>query len=72
MRIVVTVKTRARAEKIEKIDDGHYRLAVKAAPQAGQANEAVCKLVAKYLRVAPSRVHIKLGKTSKEKLLEII
>ena len=71
MKLTVIVKTRAKETKVEQIKDGVLRVAVKAVPHAGQANTEVVKAVAKYLGVAPARVRIRLGKTRKEKLLEV-
>lgn len=71
MNIIVTAKTRAKEPQVTKIDDGHYRVAVTAAPVAGQANAAIIKTLAEYFDIAPSRLTIKLGKTNKEKLVQI-
>jgi uncharacterized protein YggU (UPF0235/DUF167 family) len=40
-----------------------------ASPTDGQANDAVCLLVAKALKLAPSAVSIKRGHTSRDKTL---
>jgi len=42
-----------------------------AAPTDGQANAAVCNLIAKRLGVAPGRVQIIRGQTSRNKTLRI-
>ncbi len=72
MRIIVAVKTRAKEAKVVKIDDGHYRVWVTASPEKGKANVAMVKLLADYLGVASSNIRIVMGKTSKEKLVDII
>jgi len=71
MRIVVTVKTRAREAGLEKVDDGHYKARVVAAPEGGRANAAVIALLADYFSVPKSSVSIIMGKTHTEKLIEI-
>ncbi len=68
----------AREEKVEKIDppigeagEVHLQVSVKEPPIAGRANMAIIKAVAGHLGVAPSRVRIISGFTSKQKILEI-
>lgn len=46
-------------------------LRVTTAPDAGAANKAMCKLLAKELGVAKSCIAIKRGETSRHKLLEL-
>jgi uncharacterized protein YggU (UPF0235/DUF167 family) len=41
------------------------------APTDGQANEAVCRLVAKALNLPPSSVSVKRGQASRDKMLAI-
>ncbi|MCW1888194.1 MAG: DUF167 domain-containing protein [Candidatus Moranbacteria bacterium] len=72
MRIFVTAKTNAKLEKIECIDKTHYKVAVKASPVEGKANQALIKLLAKYFGVAKSLVVLKSGDSSKQKAFEII
>lgn len=71
MKIFVRVKTRARHEGIEKIDDNHFKIAVKEPPEDGRANEAVVSALADYFNRAKSDVILISGHTSKNKLLEI-
>lgn len=47
------------------------RLQVTAPPEDGKANEAVRRLLALALGVAPSRLELKRGATSREKLFVI-
>jgi uncharacterized protein len=42
-----------------------------APPVDGKANEALCRLVAKAAGVAPSKVTIVRGHTSRDKVLEV-
>jgi uncharacterized protein YggU (UPF0235/DUF167 family) len=46
-------------------------VAVKERPTGGQANRAIERAVAEYFHVAPSRVRIVAGHTSREKVVEI-
>ena len=63
---------------MEKIDpptgeagDVHFEVSVKEPPIAGRANMAIIKAVAGHFKVAPSRVRIISGFTSRQKILEI-
>ncbi len=71
MKIIVHVHPRARQEKIKKIDDGLYRAWVTAPPDKGKANDALITLLAREFKVAKSSVRIIIGKTAREKLVEI-
>ena len=72
MQIFVKVKTGAKQEKIEKLDDTHFIISVKDRPISGKANSAVIKALAKFLGVAQSRINIVRGLTSRNKVLEVI
>lgn len=68
MRLFVTVKTTAREEKVEEKDATHFAVSVKAQPIDGKANVAVAKALARHLGVAPSRLLLRSGATSKSKV----
>ncbi len=72
MRINVKAKPHSHEEKVEKIDEGHFLVAVKELPEDGKANAAIEKALAGYLGIAKSRVHIVSGHSSKQKIVEII
>jgi len=79
MKISVKAKPMAREEKVEKINppngeagENTFEVSVKEPPVAGRANMAIIKAVAGYFNVAPSRVRIISGYTSRQKILEII
>jgi len=71
MHIFVTVKTRKKENKVEKIDNTHYVIWTKEIPQKGKANIAVIKLLASKLHLPPSSILLKSGLTSKQKIFEI-
>lgn len=52
-------------------DGETYKAWVSAPPIDGAANEALIKLVAKHFGVAPSKVEIVRGHTSRDKVLEV-
>ncbi|MFA6218820.1 MAG: DUF167 domain-containing protein [Erythrobacter sp.] len=69
-RLAVRATPGARVEGVT-IEDGRVAVKVRAKPQDGAANEAVVRLVARALELAPSRVELLRGATSREKLLRI-
>lgn len=60
------VGVRATEEGLQEVS-----LRVSAPPDGGAANKAVCKLIAKELKIAKSSICIKRGETSRHKLLEL-
>lgn len=51
--------------------DGVLQVKVSAPPVDGKANRALCRLVAKQIGVAPSRVSVIRGEKSRQKVLLI-
>ncbi|MBI2037384.1 MAG: DUF167 domain-containing protein [Candidatus Magasanikbacteria bacterium] len=72
MKIFIKAKPSAYEEKVEKIDETHFVVAVKEPPQNGLANKGICRALAKYFGVSQSMVVVKKGFTSKNKVVEII
>lgn len=72
MRIIVQMHPRSTQQKVEKIDEGNYQVWVRAIPEQGKANAAMIELLADHFRVAKSAVRIVIGKTAREKLVEIL
>ena len=72
MKLFVTAKPMAREEKVEKIDATHFTVAVKEPPVEGRANRAVIKTLADFLGIAPSRLKIVSGYSSRSKILEVL
>lgn len=71
MRIFVKVRTNAKAEGVEEVDDTHFVVSVKEPPIEGKANEAIINLLGRYFRVPKTRIHILRGARSKNKVIEI-
>ena len=67
--IAVRVTPRAGREAIEPGDP--LRIRVTAPADEGRANEAVRQLLAKALGIAPSRLTLLRGQTSRDKLFQI-
>lgn len=51
--------------------DGVLQAKVTAPPVDGKANRALCKLIAKRVGVAPSRVSVVRGKKSRDKVVRV-
>jgi len=69
-RLAVRVTPGARSEGLD-IADGRLLARVRAVPEDGKANAAVIGLVAAALGIAPSRLALLRGATSREKLLRV-
>jgi hypothetical protein len=72
-KLVIDVRVRPRASRNEICGVQNGRLCVRttAAPTDGKANQSVIRLVARYLGVAPSRVALQRGATSRDKQLVV-
>ena len=72
MKISVHIKPNSRhREEVVKNDDDTLTVYIKAPAIEGRANVAAIKLLAKYFKVAPSKVKLVRGATSKYKIFEI-
>lgn len=71
MKLFITAKPQAKEERVEKIDENKFVVAVKEPPIQGRANAAIVKALAEYLGVAPARLKIISGYTSRQKIIEI-
>jgi uncharacterized protein (TIGR00251 family) len=69
--IRVRVRPGARREELVQTDDGSLVARVTAPAREGRANKALCRLVAKQLRLAPSKVAIVRGVHAREKLIRV-
>jgi uncharacterized protein len=70
-RIAVRVMPRARKDEIAGERDGALVVRVTAPPVEGKANDAVRRLLAKRLGIAPGRVSVVRGASGRDKLIEI-
>jgi hypothetical protein len=70
-RLRVRLTPRGGADRIEGAVDGVLRVRVAAAPVDGAANDALCRLLARELRVPPSAVEVVAGATARTKLVEV-
>jgi uncharacterized protein len=70
-RIAVRVQPRARRDELAGERNGAHVVRVTAPPVEGRANEAVRKLLAKRLGIAPGRVSVVRGESGRDKLVEV-
>jgi len=61
----------SRADAIAGLLGDRIKIRVAAPPEDGRANEAICRLVAARLGLAPRSVRVMLGVSSREKVLRI-
>jgi uncharacterized protein (TIGR00251 family) len=67
----VRAQPRARRDEIAGERDGAVLVRVTAPPVEGKANDAVRKLIAKRLGVAPTLVSVVRGGSSRDKVIEV-
>ncbi len=71
VRFAVRLTPRGGRDAIDGVgEDGVLRVRVAAAPVEGAANEALCRLLARALGVAPGEVRIVGGASGRRKLVE--
>jgi uncharacterized protein (TIGR00251 family) len=67
----VRVTPRANRNEIAGERDGVLLVRVTAPPEGGRANDAVCRVVARALRIAPTRVRLVRGASARQKVLRL-
>jgi len=72
MKITVKVKPNAKQEKVERIGENNFLVWVKERPVEGAANEALIRALAGYFDIPKSGVVLVKGKTSRQKIFEVI
>jgi uncharacterized protein (TIGR00251 family) len=70
-RFRVHVTPASRHEEIVGWHGGSLRVKVRARPEKGRANQAVLRLLARRLGVAPANLSIVHGAASRDKLVEV-
>lgn len=83
MKIIVRTKTKARENKVERVNQPTldleskkvelttYKVSVKEAPVAGKANQAIIRALADYFNTSISQITLISGQTSKQKIFRI-
>lgn len=70
-QIEVRLRPRGSKDELLGMRDGVLQARVTAPPVDGKANKALCKLIAKRVGVAPSRVSVVRGEKSREKVVRV-
>ncbi|MGV1048603.1 MAG: DUF167 domain-containing protein [Solirubrobacterales bacterium] len=70
-RLAVRLRPRGRGDALLGFVDGVLQARVSAPPVDGRANRALCKLIAKRVGVAGSRVSVVRGEKSRDKLVAV-
>jgi uncharacterized protein (TIGR00251 family) len=70
-KLAVRVQARARRNEIAGERAGSLLVRVTAPPVEGRANAAVCRLLAARLGLAPGRIAVVRGASSRDKLIDI-
>lgn len=70
-QIQVRLRPRGSRDELIGMRDGVLQARVTAPPLDGKANKALCKLIAKRLGVAPSKVSVVRGEKSRDKLVRV-
>jgi hypothetical protein len=71
MRIAVHVSPRSACDEITGWRGGELSVRVRAVPEEGRANSAVCAVIAKALGVPKSAVDVIVGGTGRHKQIEV-
>jgi uncharacterized protein len=71
MKITVKVKPNSKQQKIEETEQGNLIIFLKSPPIDGKTNKELIEIIAKKYRVPKTKVLIKSGLNSKNKILEI-
>lgn len=71
IKILVHVKPNSKQQEILPQEDGSFLVYLKSPPTEGKANQELIALLAKHFRLPKSQVVIKLGLSSRQKVVEI-
>ena len=62
----------SRNEIFEVLSDGTVKIRLTAAPVEGKANDLLVNFLAEVLEIAPSKIEVVAGLTSKDKLVTVL
>ena len=71
VRIWIKAVPGASRDEITGVIGDRLKVRISAPPEAGKANKAICKLIAKSLKVKANQVSIESGQTNPEKIVRI-
>lgn len=72
MKLFIHTKPNSKEERVTKIDENSFEVAVKEPPDKGKANRALVKALARFLKVPNSSIVIKAGHTARNKIVEVL
>lgn len=72
MKLYIKIKPGAKQNLVERVDDAHWRVIVKAPPTDGRANEALLEVLSEYFDRPKSRFRIVSGHQSRNKIVEVL
>ena len=70
-RIDVRLRPRGHRDQLMGVVDGTLQARVTAPPVDGRANKALCRMIAKRIGVAPSKVSVIRGEKSPNKVVSV-
>lgn len=70
-RLRIRVSPGARKTELVGRQGEAWKVRVAAAPERGRANDALLKLLAERLRVAPAALAVVAGRTARDKVVEL-
>ncbi len=71
MKIKVAIKTNAKQEVVQELEDGSFLVKVNASPVEGKANKRAIELLADYFDRPKTSIALVGGQKSKNKIFEI-
>jgi uncharacterized protein (TIGR00251 family) len=71
MILHVKVKTNSSKREVQSFGEDRYLIYLKSPPENNKANMELINVLSKELGVPPSKIKIKFGQTSDNKLIEI-
>ena len=70
----IHVKAHPKSKKVQVLqkDADHYEVWVREAPDKGKANQAIIDAMSEYFAISKSKITIRAGLASRNKIIEII
>ena len=72
MKLFITAKANAKENRVERLDNTHFKVFVKAVPKDGKANQAIIAALSEYFSLPKSRISVASGLASKTKIVELL
>jgi uncharacterized protein (TIGR00251 family) len=70
-QVKVRLRPRGKGDELLGMEGGVLRARVSAPPLDGKANRALCRLIAKRIGIAPSRVSVVRGEKARDKVVRV-